>query len=154
MGLGQSDFELLLSDGQLVTTTAISDEVYDTGPFTAGNTGIDLGALGKLWLMVMVRGDVTASGNATVTFTLESDDVATLDDSPTVHWSSVAYGKAILVDNYVVYKGPVPSDTYQAHVGVRYTVATGPLTSVSAFTAVLGTQPYILKQHAHALDFA
>jgi len=153
MGLGQSDFELLLSNEQAVTTTALCEAPHDLGPLTAGNTTRNLGALGDIWLMIICREAVTSGGgSATVTFTLESDSTSAMS-SATTHLTTVAIGQATLINNYVVIKTPVPNEDYEEWIGVRYTVGSGPLTA-GKFTAFLGTQPFVLKQHSHALDFA
>lgn len=120
------------SSVQAVTTTAISD-VKDLGPFYSGtqsNSTVNLGATGKeIYLVINVTEAATASGAATVTFSLESDSTADLATSPTVHWTSAAIGKATLVAGYNVIRLCLPHGAYERYLGVRYTVATGPLTA-------------------------
>lgn len=127
----------LFSDLQAVTASAISD-VRDLGPLS-GNTGRDLGAGEPLWLVILVGTAVTAAGAATVTFSLESDSTADLATSATVHWTSAAIAKTALTAGAVVAKIPLPlgpTANYERFLGVRYTVATGPLTA-GTFTAAL-----------------
>jgi len=125
------------SDTQLVTATAISTNVIDLTLGQSGLTTIDIGSGEPIWLTIVVSGVVTASGSATVTFSLESDSTADLATSATVHWTSAAIGKATLVAGYEVVKMRLPIGSYERYLGVRYTVATGPLTSVSSFSAYL-----------------
>jgi len=120
------------SSAQAVTATAISD-VKDLGPLWSGtqsNLVTNIGATGKeMYLVINVTEAATASGSATVTFSLESDSTADLATSPTVHWTSAAIGKATLVVGYNVIRLCLPHGSYERYLGVRYTVATGPLTA-------------------------
>lgn len=121
------------SDAQAVTATAISD-VIDLGA-TPTLRSINDGR--QLMLVISVDAQATASGSATVTFSLESDSTANLATSATVHWTSKAVGKATLAPGYIVAKVPLPVDArYERYLGVRYTVASGPLTA-GAFSAAL-----------------
>jgi len=151
MGLQDNDY--LLSDEQAVGATAISTVVPDMGPLTAGNTGVNLGALADLWIRIVVRGTVASGGgSATVTFTVETDDNVGLSSAATA-LTTAAIAQATLVDNYVVMSQALPDFAWQQFVGVRYTVASGPLTGDSAFSAYIGTQPFVMKQHPNDLDF-
>jgi hypothetical protein len=133
------------SDTNLITATAISTNVYDLG---ASPTTRDI-ALGQtLWLVIQVDGVVTAAGAATVTFSIESDSTADLATSPTVHWTSAAIAKATLIAGYTVAVIALPSGQYERYLGVRYTVATGPLTGVSSFSAFLTRMPQVWKSTA------
>jgi len=120
------------SSVQAVTATAISD-VKDLGPFWSGtqsNPTTNLGATGQeIYLVINVTEAATAAGAATVTFSLESDSTADLATSATVHWTSAAIGKATLVVGYNVIALCLPYGSYERYLGVRYTVATGPLTA-------------------------
>lgn len=120
------------SSAQAVTASAISD-VKDLGPFWSGtqsNATVNIGATGQeMYLIINVTEAATAAGAATVTFSLESDSTADLATSPTVHWTSAAIGKATLVVGYNVIKLCLPYGSYERYLGVRYTVATGPLTA-------------------------
>lgn len=116
--------------GQAVTATAISTNVVDLRqsnlPLLA-----DEGISGpELWLVIQVTQTATAAGAATVTFSLESDSTADLATSPTVHFVTAAIGKATLVAGFFAVQTQMPSAlTYERFLGVRYTVATGPLTA-------------------------
>lgn len=121
------------SSAQAVTASAISD-VKDLGPFYTStlqsNTTVNLGATGQeVYLVINVTEAATAAGAATVTFSLESDSTADLATSATVHWTSAAIPKATLVAGYNVIKLCLPYGAYERYLGVRYTVATGPLTA-------------------------
>lgn len=126
------------SDSQLVTVTAISTNVLDLTQGTANLTLIDIGQGESVQLVIQVDAAATAAGAATVTFSLESDSTADLATSPTVHWQSQVIGKATLVAGYEVARFKLPAgvpSNYERYLGVRYTIATGPLTggSFSAF---------------------
>lgn len=130
---------------QLVTATAISTNVMDlqAGGALFAPTLQNIGAGKDVFLNILVSGVVTAAGAATVTFSLESDSTADLATSATVHWASAAIGKATLVAGYKVITLALPIEKrYERYLGVRYTVATGPLTVVSSFSAwlTLGVQ--------------
>jgi hypothetical protein len=127
------------SDAAAVTATAISN-VIDTGAAAGG-----LGALDDLYLVIGVDTAVTAAGAATVTFSLESDSTADLATSATVHWQSAAIGKATLVAGFNVVVLELPKGfTHERYLGVRYTVATGPLTA-GKFNAFLTPDPSVCR---------
>jgi hypothetical protein len=124
------DAQNQFSDAQAVTATAISANVVDThAPGTNPNVTKDLGTGEDLYLVIAVTETVTAAGAATVTFALESDSDAGLTTSPTVHFTTAAIPKATLVAGYEVAKFRLPAGSYERYLGVRYTVATGPLTA-------------------------
>lgn len=122
------DLQTKFSDLQAVTSTAISTNVIDLIQGTSPTT-LDEGIGDGVWLNIIVGTAATAAGAATVTFSLESDSTADLATSATVHWTSAAIGKATLVAGYQVARIKLPSDNYERYLGVRYTVATGPLTA-------------------------
>lgn len=129
------------SDAQVVTASAISDVI----DLYAGQNSPTLrnlaGGNEPLWLVVSVAVSAAAAGAATVTFSLESDSTADLATSATVHFSTAAIGKATLVAGYTAVCIQLPSGQYERYLGVRYTVATGPLTTGSAFNAFLVNDP-------------
>lgn len=133
------------SDQQAVTATALSTDVVDLGPLSGGNLVRDLGAGEPAWLAITVQEAALAAGAATVQFSLESDDNAGLA-SATVHWQSAAIGKAALVPGYQI-AIPLPAGAYERYLGVRYTVATGPLTA-GKFTAQIVKQPDLRRDYA------
>lgn len=113
------------ADALAVTASAISD-VIDLG---AAPTLQDLGNGEPLYLVVQVDEAATAAGAATVTFSLESDSTANLATSATVHATTAAIPKATLVAGYTAWILPLPIADYERYLGVRFTVATGPLTA-------------------------
>lgn len=141
-----SDLNDTFSAATAVTATAISD-VIDLG---TGNTTRDIGAGEPIYLVIKVDTAATAAGAATVTFSLESDSTADLATSATVHWTSAAIGKATLVADYRVIAVALPLGQYERYLGVRYTVATGPLTA-GAFTAYLTRQPQAYTNYADGI---
>ena len=125
------------SDAQAVTSTAISTNVADLGPVT-DNTLRDIGTGEPLYLVVQTAVACTDTGNdATLTVTLESDSTANLATSPTVHFSTGALAfSAFAPAGAVVAAVRLPAGLYERYLGVRYTVANGPLTA-GAFDAFL-----------------
>jgi len=120
-----------------VTATAISD-VIDLG---ATPTLRDIGNGRGAFLVIQCDETATASGSATVTFSLESDSTANLATSATVHLITAAIAKATLVAGYRVLCIALPIGvTYERYLGVRFTVATGPLTA-GKFSAFITLDP-------------
>lgn len=131
------------SDAQAVTATAISTNVIDlfagiVSP-NVNNVLRDIGSGQDLYLVVMTQTAATDAGSdATLTVTLESDDNVGLT-SPTVHFSTIAFPFATfspLGAELVAIK--LPKGDYERYLGVRYTVAAGPLTAGN-FDAFLTT---------------
>lgn len=134
------------SDSQAVTATAISANVIDLFSTLAGgatgsasaiiagvspNARLDIGQGEDVYLIVATAVAATDTGNdATLTVTLESDDAVTLASAPVVHFSSGALAFAAFSPagtRLVAVK--LPSGSYKRYLGVRYTVANGPLTA-------------------------
>lgn len=125
------------ADAVAVTATAVVGDVIDLG---AVPTLRDLGNGQPLYLVLQVDTAATASGDATVTFSLESDSTDNLATSATVHVATTAIPKATLVAGYTKVI-PLPIEgTYERYLGVRATVATGPLTA-GKFNAFLTLDP-------------
>lgn len=116
------------SDSQAVTSTAISTNVIDLG---ATNTLKDIGAGEPVWLVVRTITAATDSGSdATLTVTLESDSTANLATSATVHVSTAALAFATFSPaGTTLLAIRLPNGLYERYLGVRYTVASGPLTA-------------------------
>jgi len=116
------------SDAQAVTSTAISTNVIDLG---ATNTLKDIGVGEDVWLVVLTQTAATDSGSdATLAVTLESDSTANLATSATVHYSTGALAFAAFSPAGAVLAAVrLPSGSYERYLGVRYTVASGPLTA-------------------------
>lgn len=131
------DNELVMSDAQAVTTTAISTNVIDLQK--VGNP-IHRGR--PMYAVVTVPTTVTADGAATVAFNLEADSAVGLDATPTVLFSVGATGKAALTSGTRVMRVAIPEGiaATDRYLGIRYTVATGPLTA-GAFDARLEMDP-------------
>ena len=130
------------SDAQAVTATAISTNVMDLkGGGLSPNTTGRFGAPAITYLVIAV-GDtaIDASGAATVVFSLESAENAALSTNPVVHFATAAIGKAALTKGKLVAAIPLPAGEYKEFLGVRYTVATGPLTAGN-FNAFLTKDP-------------
>lgn len=109
------------SAAQAVTTTADSTNVLDLG---VANPNQGEGT--PLILHIEVGTAVTASGAATVTFSLY--DGATSGAITNLVWATGAIGKATLIKGYKVREMALPF-TLQRFVKLTYTVATGPLTA-------------------------
>jgi hypothetical protein len=140
------------SSAQAVTASAISDVKEIVKGYTGtsqSNATVDLGCTpDDIYLEIRCDETVTSGGgSATVTFTLESDSTANLATSATVHWSTAAIAQATLVAGYKVATIKLPSGDYEKYLGVRYTVASGPLTA-GKFTAYLTNAADIHKNFA------
>lgn len=140
------DTQELFSNNQLITSTAISTNVYDTNPVAGPNALQNIGTNGDIYLVVQTNAAFTASGSATLNITLESDSTDNLGTAPVVHYSSGALALAALTANTRVLAVRLPEAAYKRYVGLRYTVATGPMTGggVDAFftTDVNATRDY------------
>lgn len=117
------DRQLQFSTDQAITADAISENVIDLGPLGAGNTIRDIGAGKTLYLHILVKTALTdADGTPTLTVTLESDDVADLSTTPTVHHTISTIAEATMVAGYWIAKGvAIPPGAYQRYLGIRYT---------------------------------
>lgn len=124
---------LEFSDAQAVTSTAISTNVVDLAPLGGGtgtNTVRDIGSGEEVYLVVRTVEAATDSGSdATLTVTLESDSAVGLDASATVHFSTGALAfAAFSVAGTDLCRVKLPAGDYERYLGVRFTVASGPLT--------------------------
>lgn len=124
------------SDSQAVTATAVSTNSIDTNP-SGTNATQDIGAGEDTTLVLQVDTAATAGGAATVTVTLESDTAPDLSSgSSTVHVTLGPFSLAQMAAKTTLAKVRLPSGAYKRYLGVRYTVATGPLTA-GAFSAFI-----------------
>lgn len=137
------------SDGQAVTSTAISTNVIDINSTTIGNTVRDIGTGEDVYLVVQTSVAATDSGSdATLTVSLESDSTANLATSATVHYSTGALAFAAFSPaGTVLACVRLPSGLYERYLGVRYTVASGPLTAGN-FDAFLTKDPQKFRAYA------
>lgn len=124
---------LEFSDAQAVTATAISTNVVDLYPL--GNNQVtnltrDIGTGEDVYLVVNTVVAATDTGSdATLVITLESDDNTSLS-SPTVHFTSATFTFAQFSPaNTELVKIKLPAGNYERYLGVRFTVASGPLTA-------------------------
>lgn len=126
------DSQLMLSDGQAVTSTAISENVLDLNPVGGPNAEQNIGVGEEAYLVVETTEDATDTGSdATLTVSLESDSTADLATSATVHFSTGALAFADFSTagtRLAVIKLPQHLP-YERYLGVRYTVGSGPLTA-------------------------
>jgi hypothetical protein len=142
------------SDAQAVTSTAISTNVIDLGPVT-DNTLRDIGTGNPVWLIVKTNTTATdTSSDATLTITLESDSTANLATSATVHYSTGAIAFASFATaGTVLVAVMLPSGLYEQYLGVRFTVASGPLTA-GAFDAFLTKDADLYRAYAKRWSIA
>ena len=129
------DKQAEFSDSQAVTATAISTNVVDLNTAFNYNTGVDIGTGEDVYLVLQCDTAATAAGAATVTVTLESSAAAGLTSS-TVHFTSATFALSDMTAGKTLLAIKLPAGTYLRYLGLRYTVATGPLTA-GAFSAFL-----------------
>lgn len=134
------------SDAQAVTSTAVSANVLDL--FTMGiggqatdlspNTRIDIGVGEDVYLVVNTQATATDTGSdATLTITLETADNEALSTNAQVVFSTGALAfVAFATAGTNLVKLKLPLFPYRRYLGLRYTVANGPLTA-GAFDAYL-----------------
>ncbi|HCF3506978.1 TPA: hypothetical protein NIC68_005095 [Pseudomonas aeruginosa] len=149
------DKQAEFSNSQAVTATAISTNVYDLYPRgNAVNTNVtrDIGVGEDIYLVVQCDTTATAADAATVTVSLESSSTADLATSPTVHFVSATLALANLVGGTTLLAIKLPAGQYNRYVGVRYTVATGPLTA-GAFSAFLAKDIQAFRAYVKGYNF-
>lgn len=121
------DQNLVLSDAQAVTATAVSTKSIDTATALR-----NIGSGNQVEVLVSVGTAFTAAGAATMTVALQdSADNTTFADvlvSPAIAVASLTAGFEAL-------RVRVPATT-RRYIALNYTVATGPMTA-GALTAVL-----------------
>lgn len=122
--------------GDAFSLVGTAASVYVLGDYLdlgAAPTTRDIGAGEPLYLVIQIDTAVEASGGAAnVTFKLVSDSVATLDSSPTTHYSSGAIAKGTLVAGYQVVAVALPQGVYERYVGVTFTPDTNNTTAGKA----------------------
>ena len=154
------DTQLEFSDSQAVTSTAISTNVVDLLTTSSGaatltslspNTIVDIGQGEDVYLVVQTAVACTdTSSDATLTVTLESDTAVGLASAPVVHFSTGALAFAAFSPaGTVLAQIKLPNADYKRYLGVRYTVASGPLTA-GAFDAFLTTNVQRSKAYKSA----
>lgn len=142
------------SDAQAVTSTAISANVLNLGPVT-DNTLRDIGTGNPMYLIVKTNTAATdTSSDATLTITLESDSTEGLETSPTVHYSTGAIAFASFATAGTVLAAVIlPAGSYEQYLGLRYTVASGPLTA-GKFDAFLTKDADLYRAYAKRWSIA
>jgi len=139
------------SDAQAVTATAISTNVIDRISNESGlNALADIGSGQDVYLVVITQTAATDTGSdATLTVTLESDSTADLATSATVHYTTGALAFAAFSPaGTMIVAVKIPKGEYERYVGVRYTVAAGPLTA-GKFDAFLTTDVDSYRAYAN-----
>lgn len=125
------DHQLIFSDKQAVTASAISTNQVDRGENSPALTNM-APALSGLWLVI--KTGTAFTGLTSLEARLVSDSVSTLNATPTVHTSTGAIALANLPANKIVAILPVPIGEYERFLGVSYVVSgTGTAGTVSAF---------------------
>ena len=121
----------VFSDSQAVTATAISTNVIDLNPVAGPNILQDVGAGEDVYLVVVTETAATDVGSdATLAVSLESDSTENLATSPTVHLNTGAIPFATFSPaGSVLIATKLPGGSYERYLGVRFTVANGPLTA-------------------------
>jgi hypothetical protein len=135
------------SSAQAVTATAISANVIDLFSTTIGgatsgltpNTFLDVSA-DNLFINVSTAVTCTDTGSdATLVVTLESADNVALSTNPIVHVATGTLAFAAFAPaGTQILRIALPKGIYRRYLGVRYTVAAGPLTA-GAFNAAINT---------------
>jgi hypothetical protein len=140
------DALLQLSAAQAVTATAVSTNTVDL------KSARDIAPGNDIYAVIDVEQTVLAAGAATVAFEIISSAAADLS-SPTVLVSTAPIGKAELTAGRRPISIAIPDSILNAqpvgqrYLGVRYTVATGPLTA-GQFTAYFtDTTPSVGKNY-------
>jgi len=147
------DKQAEFSDAQAVTATAISTNVMDLISNSSGKNPLrDIGTVQDVYLVVSTLAAATdASSDATLTVTLESDSTVDLATSATVHFSTAALAFAAFSPaGTVLVAIKLPAGSYERYLGVRYTVAAGPLTA-GTFDAFLTTD--VAEWRAYAKNY-
>ncbi len=142
------DAQLEFSDAQAVTATAVSTNVVDLGP-VADNPLRDIGTGEEMYLVVSTQDAATDVGSdATLTVTLESSTTADLATTPTVHFTTGALAFATFSPSGAsLIAVKLPRGDYKRYLGVRYTVASGPLTA-GTFNAFLTKDAQLHRYYA------
>jgi hypothetical protein len=147
-----TDDQLTFSDTQAVTATAISEDVYDTGPLATGNSGVDLGTGEPMFAYCKLDVAMTDSGSdSTVTVTIETSAAEGLT-SATVLATFTTFA-ATSAAGTIYYVQLPPGATALQYVGARYTVAGGNLTTGS-FTCGLTRDVPVWAAAAIGQDYA
>ncbi len=140
------DAQLLFSDAQAVTSTAVSTNLLDLGPLHADNTDRDIGAGSPLRLIVICDTTAQSTGSSTVTISLETDDASTFPSATTL-FTTAAIAKASITAGTKLVDTALPKG-FEKYAQLRYTVATANLTA-GAFTAFITSDSQDNKSYAN-----
>ena len=114
------------SNDQAITADALSSNVIDLGPLggATANTIRDIGSGKQLYLHALVTTSFDgAADTSSLIVTLESDSVATIDDSATTHLTLPEMEEAALIAGAWIAKGvPIPAGAYERYIALRYNV--------------------------------
>ena len=143
------DKQAEFSDSQAVTATAISANVMDLVSNASGKNPIrDIGTGQDVYLVVLTAVAATDTGSdATLAVTLESDDNVGLTSATTHFSTGVLAFAAFSPAGTVIAAIKLPSGNYERYLGVRYTVAAGPLLTGN-FDAFLTTDVNAWRAYA------
>lgn len=128
-----TDRENTFSADQVVTATAVS-----TDSVLIANRNIGRGGPSRIYAQVSNPAGVTAAGAATVTFEVITADDGALTTNVTSLYTTGPIGKAALTPGARPLDIVTPN-TSQPYIGVRYTVATGPLTAGTFDSGIVET---------------
>ena len=134
-----TDAELLFSDSQALTATAISTNVYDSAPLATGNNGIDLGSGCPVYGVVHCE-TAMAGTSPTLAITFESSAAAALTSANT-HYTHATL-TALAAGTLIKFVLP-PANTWLRYSGFRYTL--GGTSPTVTLTSILTLDPAVLR---------
>lgn len=120
------DKKNMFDEANAITATRNSTNVILTG--SPGALARNVGVGEELTISITVDETFTAAGAGTLTIAIVTDDNAALT-SPTILYQTAALALAALVAAQEPIHLKVPIATYEAYLGLVYTVATGPMTA-------------------------
>jgi hypothetical protein len=120
------DKELVLSDAQAITVTAVSTNTHD-------NHGADLGRGEPMQVTFLITESFAATGAGTLTISLLTDDNTGFSSAQTV-WTSTALALAALTAGTFIYAALPPG--VERYLRANYGVGTGPMTAGKITAAV------------------
>lgn len=138
----------MIIDSRTEFCDATDLDTSGTGMVALGNVidleqgGLDFGHGAGLYLVLQVNTAPTSDGDATVQFTLASDDSADLavDGTATEHLVTPEYDVADMAAGDVLAILEVPTGTYEQYLGLLQTTGTAALTA-GALDAFLTINP-------------
>lgn len=130
--------------GTAITVTAVSAAIW-LGPLATGNTGRNIALAQPLYVFLAVNEAFAAAGAATLNIEIITDDDSALG-SPVSLYATGVIGKAALGAGIEVLclplpMGGLPGGNYLEYLGLRFTVATGPMTAGKVTSGIVRTVP-------------